>query len=179
MSNLPLLRFQPQDADGLIYVGAKLNFYEAGTSTPLDTYTTAALSVAHSNPVVADANGRFDRIFMDPSVGYKVVLTDSDDNVIWTEDNVYANSLGQDDLIVRIQNAGNSPLDYGAIGDGAANETSFVQAAIDGASKVPHAAPARCSPRSACSTTISAASRATRSAIRWKSTACCGMTVNP
>jgi hypothetical protein len=92
--------------------------------------------VAHPNPVRSDANGRFDRIFMDPSVGYKVVLTDSDDNVIWTEDNVYANSLGQDDLIVRIQNAGNSPLDYGAVGDGVADETSFVQAAIDGASKV-------------------------------------------
>ena len=40
---------------GSRYAGAKLNFYLTGTTTPTDTYTTPALSVAHDNPVVADS----------------------------------------------------------------------------------------------------------------------------
>ena len=57
---------------------AKLNFYAAGTSTRQDTYTDSALSVAHDNPVEADANGSFAPIFLQ-AAAYKVDLTDSAD----------------------------------------------------------------------------------------------------
>lgn len=68
--------------------GAKLNFYEAGTTTRLATYTDSALSVAHTNPVVADGNGVFAAIYTQ-NKEYKIVLTDSDDVVIWTVDPYY------------------------------------------------------------------------------------------
>ena len=68
--------------------GAKLNFYEAGTTTRLATYTDSALSVAHTNPVVADGNGVFAAIYLQ-NKEYKIVLTDSDDVVIWTVDPYY------------------------------------------------------------------------------------------
>lgn len=53
---------------------AELNFYEAGTTTPLDTYTDSALSVAHANPAIADANGQFAPIYLQ-AASYKVDLT--------------------------------------------------------------------------------------------------------
>lgn len=50
-------------ATGLPLVGAKLYFYAGGTSTPLTVYTTTALSVAHTYPIVADANGMWPAVF--------------------------------------------------------------------------------------------------------------------
>ena len=80
---------------GVVMPGAKLFFYIATTATKQNTYTTSALSTPHSNPVVADGNGRFAAIWLDPELAYKVVLTttgDSDPPVaaILTEDNVRA-----------------------------------------------------------------------------------------
>ena len=74
------------DLNGDPISGGKLWFYEAGTSTPRATYSDAGLTVANSNPVVANSAGRFGEIFLTPAVGYKVVLTDADDAVIWTAD---------------------------------------------------------------------------------------------
>ena len=47
----------PINAGGVPYSGAKYQFYLTGTSTPASVYTDSALTVAHANPVVADANG--------------------------------------------------------------------------------------------------------------------------
>jgi hypothetical protein len=52
------------DGNGHTYPGSKLNFYTTGTTTPLDTYTTSALSVTNTNPVVADSNGLFASIYL-------------------------------------------------------------------------------------------------------------------
>jgi hypothetical protein len=75
---------------GQPYAAAKLYTYRATTTTNLAVYTTAALNVAHPDPVVADANGIFPAIYVDPNSGYdlKLVLKDSSDNVLWTEDNI-------------------------------------------------------------------------------------------
>jgi hypothetical protein len=72
-------------ASGRLGAGYKLYFYATGTSTPLDTFSNDGLSVANANPVVADAEGRFDDIFLS-NVPYKVVLTDDDGATIWTAD---------------------------------------------------------------------------------------------
>ena len=66
--------------------GAKLYFYDAGTTTLKTIYTDIGETVAHANPVVADASGRFDPIFLSGS--YKTVLKDKNDVTIWTEDNL-------------------------------------------------------------------------------------------
>lgn len=70
--------FRALDASGNPYSGAKLYFYASpGTTTPVDVYTTAALSVAHANPVVADAGGKFPNIYGSTAVAYRAVMKDS------------------------------------------------------------------------------------------------------
>lgn len=76
--------------------GAQLWCYDAGTTTKRAWYTTSALSVALSNPLVADANGRFAAAWINPDSGaYKLVLGSSTDtdppaSPFWTEDNIPA-----------------------------------------------------------------------------------------
>lgn len=81
---------QYMDVGGRPAIGYKLNSYEAGTTTPKVTYSDAALSVANDNPTLGDSNGYFGTIYIDTAVAYKFVLTDADDTVIWTQDNVYS-----------------------------------------------------------------------------------------
>lgn len=71
----------PLNSGGVLMAGAKLYFYRTGTSTPQSIYTDIALSVAHSNPVIADANGTFAPIYLDTRVAfnYRVTLTTSAD----------------------------------------------------------------------------------------------------
>ena len=75
------------DASGVPVPEGLLNFYASGTSTPLTTYSDPLLTVPNSNPVVANAAGVFPNIFLDGN--YKIVLTDSLGNQIWTADPVY------------------------------------------------------------------------------------------
>lgn len=60
--------------------GAKLYFRVSGTSTPQNTYTNIDLTVPSSNPLVADSEGYFDTIYLDPSLpNYRVIHTDGSD----------------------------------------------------------------------------------------------------
>lgn len=81
--NLP--RQTALDANGAPIAGARLHFYESGTTRPADTFADVALSVPNTNPVVADSAGRFGDIFLRAS-DYKVVLTDAAGAVVWTAD---------------------------------------------------------------------------------------------
>ena len=66
---------------GAVIAGAQVFFYTAGTTTKQNTYTTAALSTPHANPVIADAEGKLAAIFLKPSLGdYKIVITTSSDS---------------------------------------------------------------------------------------------------
>ena len=84
----PWLQFM--DGNGTPYPNALLYTYIAGTSTPLATYSDSDLSVANSNPVVADADGIFPAIYLSPLNGYKFILKDEDDVTIRTRDNILA-----------------------------------------------------------------------------------------
>ena len=77
------------DSTGLPYAGGSLAFYASGTSTPLNTYSDSGLSIANTNQVVLDSAGRSGSIFLQ-NLAYKVVLSDVNNNQIWTEDPVYA-----------------------------------------------------------------------------------------
>lgn len=81
------------DGTGVPIPGAKLFFYLTGTSTPQNTYSDAALTVPNPNPVVANGAGVFPNIFLSGAV-YKVVLTDSLGNQIWTADPVEGAGTG-------------------------------------------------------------------------------------
>jgi len=82
------LGWQVLDANGNPYSGAKAYTYTTGTSTPQTTYSNAALSTPHANPVVADAAGRFPAVYGPTSADYKVVLKTSADVEIATYDPV-------------------------------------------------------------------------------------------
>ena len=80
-------RFTALDSNGDPLPGAKLNFYESGTTNKADTFSDEPLTAANTNPVVADSAGRFADIFLQAQ-DYKAVLTDSADVTIWTADPV-------------------------------------------------------------------------------------------
>lgn len=69
--------FSAEDIDGGVIVGAKLYWYTRGTSTPKITYSDRALTVPNTNPVIANAAGRFGPIWLDDDGG-KFILTDAD-----------------------------------------------------------------------------------------------------
>jgi hypothetical protein len=62
---------------GTPYAAAKAYFYRVGTTTPQDVYTTPSLTVAHSQPVVADSAGQWLPIWLDTEADYdyRVVIT--------------------------------------------------------------------------------------------------------
>jgi hypothetical protein len=78
------------DNNGNPLSGGKIYTYEAGTSTPLATYTSSSGNTAHTNPIVLDSGGRV------PAGGeiwnqlrlYKFVLKTSAEVLIATYDNV-------------------------------------------------------------------------------------------
>ncbi|MGB1290519.1 MAG: hypothetical protein ACPG5Z_00205 [Pseudoalteromonas sp.] len=87
------------DVNGDPLNGGKLYTYEAGTTTPTDTYTDEGGLTANANPIILDSRGEVSSMFLVPG-SYKWVLTDSADAVIWTQDNVTVRDLGSelDDL---------------------------------------------------------------------------------
>lgn len=73
------LFFIPQavriDSTGTPFDLAEANFHLTGTTTDTDTFTNNALSVAHPNPVIADAAGQFPAIYLDPAITYRCIIT--------------------------------------------------------------------------------------------------------
>lgn len=88
------------DLNGTPRVGAKANFYLPGSSTPITVYTTSAYTTPHSNPVLSVSSGLFPAIYVNPAVNptYKVVITDSNDVTVATDDNVPALGFTASDL---------------------------------------------------------------------------------
>jgi len=71
-------------AGGYIYT------YQAGSSTPLNTYTDVNGTIANTNPIQLGTDGRPPQeIWLTSGSSYKFVLTDSTNAVIATYDNLY------------------------------------------------------------------------------------------
>jgi hypothetical protein len=101
MSLVVLPRQLVVDSSGDPRSGAKMYIFDAGTTTPRETYTTSALTTEHAHPVVSAATGLFPAVFIHPDGGdYKVVLKDSADVTLYTEDNISAltNPYGPGDV---------------------------------------------------------------------------------
>jgi hypothetical protein len=96
MPRFPLPRQDCFDTNGNPRAGAKLYFYTTGTTTPLTTYSNSGLTVANSNPVVADSAGLFGEIFLNQASVYKVVLKTSADITVWTADPVSGGTTSAD-----------------------------------------------------------------------------------
>jgi hypothetical protein len=78
------------DNTGLPLAGGLLYTYQAGSSTPFNTYTTISGNVLNSNPIVLGTDGRPPQeIWLTYGYFYKFVLTDSTGTIIGTWDNIY------------------------------------------------------------------------------------------
>jgi len=77
--------------DSELLSGATIGWFVAGTTTPANSYTTNALSVANANPVPASAAARFPAMWLAPG-SYKYVLKDASGNTLLTRDGFIAES---------------------------------------------------------------------------------------
>lgn len=72
---------------GVPLSGGQLFSYQAGTTTPQNTYTDQSMGTPNTNPVILDVNGEAD-VWIDQALAYKFVLEDASGDVLWTVDNV-------------------------------------------------------------------------------------------
>lgn len=132
-------RPQVLDDNGNPVSGAKLLAYEAGTTTPRDVYSDAALSSVISQPVVADSAGRLPDIYLSAN-DYKFVLTDASDVTIWTQDDYTPPASGSTNLLngIATQAAARTAIGAASATDVSSNTTTLATissqiAAIPGA----------------------------------------------
>ena len=84
------------DNNGDPLSGGKIFTYQAGTTTPLTSYTSSSGTVAHSNPIILDSAGRVPggEIWLEFSFLYKFVVQTSTNVLIATYDNIGGNFNG-------------------------------------------------------------------------------------
>lgn len=73
---------------GVIGAGYKIYTYVTQTDTPKATYSNVGLTVANTNPIVADSAGRFGNIYGSSATLYKFILKTDQDVTIATADPV-------------------------------------------------------------------------------------------
>jgi hypothetical protein len=78
---------QALDTLGVKAPGAKLRFYDAGTTDPRTVYSDDGLSIAYVQPIVADSAGVWPAIFL-PTGVYKVTIHSSADVLLATYDDI-------------------------------------------------------------------------------------------
>lgn len=99
MANLgPAPKAQFFAADGSPLVGGRVYTYNAGTTTPLATYTSVN-GGANSNPILLDSRGECNLWFL-PNALYKIKLTDSEGVEIYTVDNIASSNYISNGAIV-------------------------------------------------------------------------------
>jgi len=118
----PKAQFFATNGDPL--VGGKVYTYAAGTTTPLQTYTSASGVTANTNPVILDSRGECDLWFSTAS-SYKVVLESATNVLQWTVDNIATYGTAAS------QNANNVAITGGTI-SGVTITTSTITGDISG-----------------------------------------------
>jgi len=96
------------DNNGIPLSGGLLYTYQAGSSTPLATYTDINATTANANPIVLNSSGRLDNeIWLTYGYFYKFVLKTSAAVTLGTYDNIYG--------IVGVQTAVGTTIPTGVI----------------------------------------------------------------
>lgn len=69
--------------------GGQIFTYQAGSSTPLTTYTTVNGTIANQNPVILGTDGKLpNELWLQTGYSYKFVVQDSTNNLVATYDNI-------------------------------------------------------------------------------------------
>ena len=76
------------DDSGVPLSGGLIYTYTAGGTTPLTTYTSISGLVANSNPIILDAAGRVNEIWIPEGVSYKMIVKNANNVTIGTFDNL-------------------------------------------------------------------------------------------
>ena len=144
------------DNSGIPLAGGLVYTYTAGTTTPKVAYTTSSGSTPHTNPIVLDSAGRVPsggEIWLTDNAAYKFVLKTSTATTIGTYDNITGNASGiyatfaasPGSSLVGYLPGGTGAVastvqtklreqvsvkDFGAVGNGVADDTAAIQAAI-------------------------------------------------
>ena len=96
------------DNNGIPLSGGLLYTYQAGSSTPLATYTDINATTANANPIVLNSSGRLDNeIWLTYGYFYKFVLKTAAAVTLGTYDNIYG--------IVGVQTAVGTTIPTGVI----------------------------------------------------------------
>jgi len=136
------------DNSGNVLTGGKIYTYEAGTTTPLASYTSSSGNTAHTNPIVLNAAGRVPggEIWLTDGVIYKFALETSTGVLIATYDNVGGvnPTLNAQAVVYDPPFTGSvatnveaklaesvSILDFDAVGDGVTDNTTAIQNALN------------------------------------------------
>lgn len=114
----PTPKLQFLDLSGQPLVGGKLYSYQAGTTTPLATYTDSSATVSNPNPIILDARGEAS-VWLGATL-YKFRLENSAGAEIWTVDNVG----GAVELATLAQSNGSSLVGFIQAGNGAIARTA-------------------------------------------------------
>lgn len=146
----PSPKMQFFDANGNPLVGGKLYTYAAGTTTPLATYTDSGAGTPNANPIILDSRGEAS-VWLGTSLYYMELKT-SADVLVWTADNIGGIATlsalaasGGSALIGFLQSGSGavattvqaklrdrvSVKDFGAVGDGATDDSTAVQNAVN------------------------------------------------
>lgn len=76
------------DDSGIPLSGGLIYIYTAGSTTPLVTYTSISGLIANSNPIVLDAAGRVNEIWIPEGVSYKMIVKTSGNVTVGSYDNL-------------------------------------------------------------------------------------------
>lgn len=101
-------RPQMGDANGRPMAGCLLYTYEAGTSTPLATYSDSALTVPNENPVEFNSEGRPPNDIFLGAASYRMVLQTAAGVTVWTADPVDGASTDLANSLLEVSGTANA-----------------------------------------------------------------------
>jgi hypothetical protein len=90
----PVPRPQYLDRNGVPLAGAKVRYFDTGTSAPAVVYQDHTLLIPHSDPIICDAAGRQPAVYL-PSGSFKMLVMNAFDVPQFTVDPVQATHSGQ------------------------------------------------------------------------------------